>query len=97
MKSDKLGVQRQIEILTAFGKLPEYNFLWKFESDNLPIPVPSNVFVRSWMPQNDILAHPNTRLFISHCGLLSTHESTWHGVPILGVPIFADQFLVIIN
>jgi hypothetical protein len=43
------------------------------------------------MPQNDILAHPNTKLFISHCGLLSTQESLWYGVPLLGFPIFADQ------
>lgn len=44
------------------------------------------------MPQNDILAHPNVVLFISHGGLLGTIESLHHGVPILSVPFFGDQF-----
>lgn len=37
------------------------------------------------------LAHPNTKLFITHGGLLSTTETTYHGVLILAVPVFADQ------
>ena len=30
---------------------------------------------------------------MSHCGGLSTQESSFHGVPMLGVPIMTDQFL----
>ena len=54
--------------------------------------MPTNVHVKSWMPQNDILGHPNTKLFISHCGLLSTQEALWFGIPVLSFPIFDDQF-----
>uniref|UniRef100_A0A182P4R4 UDP-glucuronosyltransferase n=1 Tax=Anopheles epiroticus TaxID=199890 RepID=A0A182P4R4_9DIPT len=93
-RSDLLGPERIRNILLAMERLSQYQFLWKFESDEsmLPMPVPKNVFIRAWMPQNDLLAHPNIRLFITHSGLLSTQEAIWHGVPIIGFPVFADQF-----
>uniref|UniRef100_A0A182W7F2 UDP-glucuronosyltransferase n=1 Tax=Anopheles minimus TaxID=112268 RepID=A0A182W7F2_9DIPT len=93
-RSDTLGPDRIRNILTAMAQLSQYQFLWKFESDEskLPIPVPKNVYIRAWMPQNDLLAHPNIKLFITHSGLLSTQEAIWHGVPIIGFPVFADQF-----
>lgn len=65
--------------------------LWKFEDDSLP-DIPSNIMIRKWLPQNDILAHKNVVLFISHGGLFGTSESLYHGVPLLLVPIFGDQF-----
>lgn len=93
VKSNMLGEQRLKSILEVFAQLTDYNFLWKFESeiDALPLKPTKNVMIEKFLPQNDILAHPNLVAFITHSGLLSTHEALWHGKPIVGIPIFVDQ------
>jgi glucuronosyltransferase len=53
--------------------------------------VPENVKVMSWLPQNDILAHNKTKVLVTHCGSKSQYEALYHGVPMLGFPLFADQ------
>ena len=58
---------------------------------NPGIPVPANVHLLSWLPQQDILAHPNTKLFITHCGNNGQYEAVYHGVPMIGFPLFAEQ------
>ncbi|KAK7086056.1 UDP-glucuronosyltransferase 2A1 [Halocaridina rubra] len=35
--------------------------------------------------------HPRLKLFITHGGALSTQESMFHGIPVLGLPVFGDQ------
>ncbi|XP_057771974.1 beta-D-glucosyl crocetin beta-1,6-glucosyltransferase-like [Salvia miltiorrhiza] len=47
--------------------------------------------VEGWAPQTKILAHENVCGFISHCGMSSTIESLYFGVPVIGVPIKIDQ------
>jgi glucuronosyltransferase len=62
----------------------------KWESDTLE-GKPDNVFISKWLPQDDVLAHKNIKLFISHCGYGGLIEAKYHGVPILATPMFADQ------
>lgn len=51
--------------IEVFSKLKQ-NVIWKFEDESLK--TPKNVLIRKWLPQSDILAHPNVVLFISHGG-----------------------------
>ncbi|GAU22192.1 hypothetical protein TSUD_252200 [Trifolium subterraneum] len=47
--------------------------------------------VIGWAPQTQILAHPATGGFVSHCGWNSTLESVYFGVPIATWPLSAEQ------
>jgi hypothetical protein len=39
----------------------------------------------------DVLGQPATRLLVSHCGLHSIYEATFHGVPVVGLPFMFEQ------
>lgn len=51
----------------------------------------TNVMVSDWVPQNNLLAHPNVRLFVTQGGYLSVAEAAYHAVPMLGMPFIPGQ------
>ncbi|XP_066259818.1 UDP-glycosyltransferase UGT5-like [Euwallacea similis] len=90
LKAKDMSDEKKQIFLNVFSKLKQ-KVLWKFEDETIS-GLPDNVFVMTWVPQQDVLAHPNIKLFITHGGLLSTTETIHHGVPVLAIPVFADQF-----
>ncbi|XP_030383538.1 UDP-glucuronosyltransferase 2B17-like [Scaptodrosophila lebanonensis] len=78
-------------ILNAISRFKQ-QFIWKWENDTMPNK-PKNLHIVKWLPQQDILCHPNVRAFISHGGMMGVTEAVHCGVPILGTPIYGDQFL----
>ncbi|XP_013380646.1 UDP-glucuronosyltransferase 2C1-like [Lingula anatina] len=78
------------KLLSAFTKI-KYGVIWRYTGSK-KLNLPSHVKVLPWLPQNDLLAHPNTKLFISHCGNGGSYEALYHGIPVLGLPLSGDQF-----
>ena len=83
-------------ILTSFFEAfrgLEQTVIWKMPRlpEQLRPQVPDNVKLLPWIPQNDLLGHPGTKVFVTHCGNNGQYEALFHGVPMLGFPIFLDQ------
>lgn len=91
IQSSELPTKTRDHLLRVFGRLKQ-RVLWKWEAPDLP-GKPDNVMVRAWFPQQDVLANDNVNVFITNGGLLSLTEAVYHGVPLVGIPFFGDQFL----
>ncbi|KAG8233491.1 UDP-glycosyltransferase [Ladona fulva] len=94
INSKTIEKERLMVILNALKEMP-YPVIWRWDGEvsELPMALPAEVHVFKWLPQQSLLAHPNLVCFVSHGGLLSLQEATYHGVPIVGFPFFGDQFL----
>lgn len=85
-----LGPEVSEIIATAFASLPQ-KFVWRHKGKR-PASLGNNTMLVNWMPQNDLLGHPKTKLFITHGGTNGIYEAIYHGVPVLGIPLIFDQF-----
>ncbi|GAX73225.1 hypothetical protein CEUSTIGMA_g678.t1 [Chlamydomonas eustigma] len=50
----------------------------------------SNLYIMTWIPQNDLLAHPMVRAMITHGGVNTFYEAAYHGVPTVTFPLMAE-------
>ncbi|XP_044935767.1 UDP-glucuronosyltransferase 2B31 [Mustela putorius furo] len=76
-------------IASALAQIPQ-KVLWRFagkKPDNLG----TNTRLYDWIPQNDLLGHPKTKAFVTHGGTNGIYEAIHHGIPMVGIPLFADQ------
>ncbi|XP_064628131.1 2-hydroxyacylsphingosine 1-beta-galactosyltransferase-like [Lineus longissimus] len=78
-----------LKFLSAFGNIKQ-RVIWRI-TRTYDETIPENVKIVQWMPQNDLLAHPNVKLFITHCGGNGQFEAVNNGVPMLSFPVFAEQ------
>lgn len=83
-----LNVQK--EFIRAVESFPQFQFIWK-SSLNISETLPSHVMVVKWAPQQSLLAHPRIKAFISHSGMGSTTEAIHFSVPVISLPILAEQ------
>ncbi|XP_067004503.2 UDP-glycosyltransferase UGT5 isoform X1 [Anabrus simplex] len=88
VSTNAISEDKRKKLVHVFGMLPQ-RVLWKWDSDIADLP--PNIKISKWLPQQDILGHSSIRLFITQGGALSMQEAIFHGVPILGVPLVADQ------
>lgn len=84
-----LTTDRAEVIATALSHIPQ-KVIWRY-SGPTPRTLGSNTKLFDWIPQNDLLGHPQTRAFVTHGGTNGLYEALYHGVPLVGVPLFGDQ------
>ena len=85
----KIGSTKAGIIARVLAKLPAVVF-WRFTGEP-PRDLGQNTKLVGWFPQADVLSHPNTRLFLTHCGISSLYEAAQSGVPVVAIPMLADQ------
>ncbi|KAF8407936.1 hypothetical protein HHK36_007076 [Tetracentron sinense] len=76
------------------------NFLWVVRSKGLELNVgfeervkDRGLVVKEWVDQREILGHESVNGFMSHCGWNSVLETICASVPILALPLMAEQHL----
>ncbi|XP_075162041.1 uncharacterized protein LOC142234749 [Haematobia irritans] len=89
-RADHLQPKALEKIYNVFSQLPQ-KVIWKCDDESNVPGNATNILFRNWLPQSDILGHPNVKLFFGHGGKGGITEAKFYGVPIVGLPIFADQ------
>ncbi|GCB77674.1 hypothetical protein scyTo_0019312 [Scyliorhinus torazame] len=78
------------EVAAGLAQLPQ-KVIWRYIG-KAPSTLGNNTKTIKWLPQNDLLSHPKTKAFITHGGENGVYEAIYHGVPVVGIPIFGDQY-----
>ncbi|GAB3947999.1 hypothetical protein GCM10028805_21320 [Spirosoma harenae] len=87
--------REHVEKLALGFASTDFRVLWVIRSparEYIPNNIAPNIRLISWVSsQLRVLAHPNVKAFVSHCGTNSVQESIAGGTPIVGFPMFAAQ------
>ncbi|XP_056676117.1 UDP-glucuronosyltransferase 1-2-like isoform X5 [Monodelphis domestica] len=85
----EIPMAKAMEIAEALGTIPQ-TVLWRY-TGKPPSNLAKNTKLVKWLPQNDLLAHPKARAFITHAGSHGIYEGICNGVPMVLMPLFGDQ------
>ncbi|XP_053554852.1 UDP-glucuronosyltransferase 1A1 isoform X3 [Bombina bombina] len=85
----EIPMNNAMDLAEALGGIPQ-TVLWRY-TGTPPSNLPENVHLVKWLPQNDLLAHPKARAFISHAGSHGIYEGICNAVPMVMLPLFGDQ------
>ncbi|KAH8378425.1 hypothetical protein KR093_011326 [Drosophila rubida] len=80
-------IQKIFKVLSGLKQ----NIIWKWDDLKNTPGKSDNILYKAWLPQDDVLGHPKIKLFITHAGKGGVAESQYHAVPMLALPVFADQ------
>ncbi|XP_014301461.1 UDP-glucuronosyltransferase 2B31-like isoform X1 [Myotis lucifugus] len=81
--------ERANVIASALAQVPQ-KVIWRYDGKK-PDTLGPNTRLYKWIPQNDLLGHPKTKAFITHGGTNGIYEAIYHGIPMVGLPMFGDQ------
>ncbi|CAG7831244.1 unnamed protein product [Allacma fusca] len=90
IKVSNLPPKKQRILTDSVASFEEINFLIKWDGV-IPEDLPKNVFAAKWFPQQDVLAHPKCKGFVTQGGSISYQQAVFHGVPLIVVPVWGDQ------
>ncbi|KAL4857882.1 UDP-glucuronosyltransferase 3A2 [Chlorella vulgaris] len=73
--------------------------IWQIAADSLPVgcplgslDLPPSVHIMPWVPQSDLLGHPQLKAMLTHGGANSLLEAAYTGTPLVCMPLAADQY-----
>ena len=89
IKAAYMSEEKRKNFLNVFGGLKQ-KVLWKWETEEME-GKPDNVLLSKWLPQQEVLAHPNVKLFVTHGGQSSFQETLCHGKPVVKIIIWLQD------
>merc|ERR1719288_436005 len=88
LKPEQMPAEKIQVFIDTFKNLG-MKVVWKWNSE-MP-GLPDNIFLSSWIPQQDLLGHPNLKVFVTHGGLGSLQEAIYHKAVLVGITFSIDQ------
>ncbi|XP_041432724.1 UDP-glucuronosyltransferase 1A1 isoform X2 [Xenopus laevis] len=85
----EIPINKATDIAEALKSIPQ-QVLWRY-TGKTPPNLGENTHLVKWLPQNDLLAHPKARAFITHAGSHGIYEGICNAVPMVMLPLFGDQ------